>query len=186
MSARLSVACLALVPPLWPDVPPAPLRRPSPRTVAPRPSPPPGPGGQAIPFPAARAVAPPPVVAPWEQLALPLARPLPLFPDLYAATGGLCLAQHDDCAEADCRHHLGGLRPLGGSVFGCALAVATAYPHGLPPVTVAALLGLDEGTVQRTERAAYGRYRLALQREKEAQRALLDRRRATPRRGSVG
>ena len=107
------------------------------------------------------------MVAPPTQLALPWGRRvLPLFPDILAATRGLCLAQQDECEETDCRHHLGATRTYLGEQFGCAVAVAIAYPHGLAPVAVAELLGVGEGIAQVTERGAYDKVRLELQREK--------------------
>lgn len=156
---------------LWPDLEPAPRPLPRSRTSGLRivptgtpmwlpglapPEPPPPP-------PARR----PRVVAPPGQLALPFTgrRVLTLFPDLLAATRGLCLAQQDECAEIDCRHHLGAVRSYLGASFGCAVAVASAYPHGLAPVAVAALMGIDESTAQVTERGAFGKMRLELQRQ---------------------
>ncbi len=109
-------------------------------------------------------VAPPLVEA--EQLPLPLPRrvALPLHPDLLTATAGLCLAQQDECGEDDCRHHLGAVREFHGARFGCAVAVALAYPNGLAPVHVAALTGATESLTQAVERGAHGKVRVALQR----------------------
>jgi hypothetical protein len=85
------------------------------------------------------------------QRVLPIVEALPDVPDYHAARGGRCLVQQDACEAEECRHHLGGLREFHGRVYGCALAVADAYPQGLAPVYVARLLGLPEGDVQRTE-----------------------------------
>lgn len=164
----------AILLPLWPDVDPAPRPLPRPRTLA---SPPPARRGEILWLPGLTPPPAPPsppaprrprVLAPPAQLALPFTgrRVLPLFPDLLTATRGLCLAQQDECEETDCRHHLGAVRSYLGERFGCAVAVAIAYPHGLAPVAVAELLGIDEGTAQRVERGAYDKVRLELQREK--------------------
>ena len=93
---------------------------------------------------------------------MPFVRRLTLFPDILVATRGLCLHQQDECEEQDCRHHLGAIRTYLGDQFGCAVAVALAYPHGLAPVAVAELLGVGEGIAQITERGAYDKVRLEL------------------------
>jgi hypothetical protein len=124
----MSAAALTLA--LFDDVAPAPS--PPPRTALPRP--------RMLPVPV--------------QGVLPIVR-LPVVPDFHQATAGLCLAQQDECAETDCRYHLGGIRELDGERYGCALAVASEH-QGLPPVTVAALLGIPEGLVQEAEHRAQG------------------------------
>lgn len=162
----------AILLPLFEDISPAPRPLPRPRHLTSAPpvcrgeilwlpglTPPPAPPPPAAPRR-------PRVAAPPSQLALPFVRRLTLFPDLLAATRGLCLHQQDECVEQDCRHHLGAIRTYLGDCFGCAVAVALAYPHGLAPVAVAELLGIDEGTAQITERGAYDKVRLELQREK--------------------
>lgn len=176
---QLSPYSAAILLPLWPDVDPAPRPLPRPRTLT---SAPPARRGEILWLPGLTPPpAPPPpaaprrprVVAPPTQLALPFfgRRVLPLFPDLLAATRGLCLAQQDECEETDCRHHLGAVRTYLGAPFECAVAVAMAYPHGLAPVAVAALMGIDEGTAQVTERGAFGKARLELQREANEEHA---------------
>lgn len=162
---------------LWPDLKPAPRPLPRPRTSGLRLVP----TGTPLWLPGLAPPEPPPppparrprVVAPPGQLALPFTgrRVLTLFPDLLAATRGLCLAQQDECAEIDCRHHLGAVRSYLGASFGCAVAVASAYPHGLAPVAVAALMGVDESTAQVTERGAFGKARLELQRQANEEHA---------------
>ena len=161
---------------LWPDLEPAPRPLPRPRTSGLRLVPTGTPlwlPGLAPPEPPPPPARRPRVVAPPGQLALPFTgrRVLTLFPDLLAATRGLCLAQQDECAEADCRHHLGAVRSYLGASFGCAVAVAIAYPHGLAPVAVAALMGIDESTAQVTERGAFGKARLELQRQANEEHA---------------
>lgn len=165
---------------LWPDLEPAPRPLPRPRT--------PGlrlvPTGTPLWLPGLAPPEPPPpparrprVVAPPGQLALPFTgrRVLTLFPDLLAATRGLCLAQQDECSETDCRHHLGAVRTYLGASFGCAVAVASAYPHGLAPVAVAALMGIDESTAQVTERGAFGKVRVKFMQDRAAEWAMMQR-----------
>lgn len=162
---------------LWPDLEPAPRPLPRSRTSGLRLVP----TGTPLWLPGLAPPEPPPppparrprVVAPPGQLALPFTgrRVLTLFPDLLAATRGLCLAQQDECSETDCRHHLGAVRSYLGASFGCAVAVAIAYPHGLAPVAVAALMGIDESTAQVTERGAFGKMRVELQRQANAEHA---------------
>lgn len=137
-----------------------------------------------------RAPAPPPPSAPVvrhrparaQQMALDGVKVhLPIHPDYHAATGALCLVQQDECEVSECRHHLGVVRDLRGQRFGCALAVADAYPMGLPPCDVATLLGVDEGTAQVAEHNAYrwARQEIArLEREEreDARRARVRRR----------
>ncbi len=92
-----------------------------------------------------------------------------------------CLDQARTCAVVGCRHHLGAARPgPEGHLFRCALDVARSYPHGLPPVQVAALMGLPESDVQRAERAAFPRLRLEMQRQVNEEHALQARRRPAP------
>lgn len=173
----------AILLPLWPDVDPAPRALPRPRTLTSAPpvrrgeilwlpglTPPPAP-------PSPPAPRRPRVLAPPAQLALPWGRRvvLPLFPDILAATRGICLHQQDECAETDCRHHLGAVREFLGERFGCAIAVTLAYPHGLAPVAVAALLGVDEGTAQVTERGAYAKVRVEVQRQRVEEWAMMER-----------
>lgn len=62
------------------------------------------------------------------------------------------------------RHHLGAVREFHGAWFGCAVAVALAYPNGLAPVHVAVLTGATESLTQAVERGAHGKVRVALQR----------------------
>lgn len=162
---------------LWPDLEPAPRPLPRPRSSGLRLVP----TGTPLWLPGLAPPEPPPppparrprVTAPPGQLALPFTgrRVLTLFPDLLAATRGLCLAQQDECSESDCRHHLGAVRSYLGASFGCAVAVASAYPHGLAPVAVAALMGIDESTAQVTERGAFGKMRLELQRQANEEHA---------------
>lgn len=90
------------------------------------------------------------------QRVLPIVETMPDVPDYHAARGGRCLLQQDICEADECRHHLGGLREFNRRVYGCALAVASDYPHGLAPVFVARLLGLPEGDVQRAEHRGLG------------------------------
>lgn len=162
----------AILLPLFEDISPAPRPLPRPRHLT---SAPPVRRGEILWLPGlAPAPTPPPappsrrprVLAPPAQLALPFVRRLTLFPDILVATRGLCLHQQDECEEQDCRHHLGTVRTYLGDRFGCAVAVALAYPHGLAPVAVAELLGVGEGIAQITERGAYDKVRLELQREK--------------------
>ena len=162
---------------LWSDLEPAPRPLPRPRT--------PGlrlvPTGTPLWLPGLAPPEPPPppparrprVTVPPGQLALPFTgrRVLTPFPNLLAATRGLCLAQHDECSETDCRHHLGAVRSYLGASFGCAVAIAIAYPHGLAPVAVAALMWIDESTAQITERGAFGKARVELQRQANEEHA---------------
>jgi hypothetical protein len=136
----------------------------------------------------ARAPAPPPPSAPVvrhrparaQQMALDVRVHLPMHPDYHAATGGVCLVQQDECEAEECRRHLGAVRDLRGQRFGCALAVADAYPLGLPPCDVATLLGADEGVVQTAEHNAYRWLRQELARLEREERE--DARRARIRR----
>lgn len=103
--------------------------------------------------PAKRLAPPPPAPLPSGevQVALPLGRSLPLI-DVHRVTRGRCLVQHDGCPATTCRHRFDEVATFRGRRFGCSLAVARAYPHGLPPQYVARLLGMDEeGEVQRVE-----------------------------------
>lgn len=109
---------------------------------------------------------------------LPLRVHLPVVqPDLYEATRGLCLAQHDECEETDCRHHIGAIRTYLGESWGCAIAVATAFSqHGLAPVAVAALLDITESEAQKVEHVAKARVReevtrLSAEEDEDARRA---------------
>lgn len=141
----MSAAALTLA--LFEDVAPAPS--PPPRTALPRP--------RMLPVPV--------------QGVLPIVR-LPIVPDFHQATAGLCLAQQDECAETDCRYHLGGIRELDGEHYGCAIAVAREY-QSLPPVTVAELLGVSERVVQMDEHRArrYGAAEVARIEDEERQDA---------------
>ena len=155
----------------------------------------------------ARAPAPPPPSAPVvrhrparaQQMALDVRVHLPMHPDYHAFSYkvcrvhhddckdeacvhrvGACLVQQDECEAEECRHHLGAVRDLKGQRFGCALAVADAYPLGLPPCDVATLLGADEGVVQTAEHNAYRWLRQELARLEREERE--DARRARIRR----
>ena len=106
---------------------------------------------------AARAQARRLTVLPTEPAQMSLDLPTKGAPDLLAATRRLCLAQADECAERDCRYALPGVEFQGVKFF-CAIEVAMAYPHGLPPVHVARLMGESESDVQRIERTAADRH----------------------------
>lgn len=153
----MTAAALSLVPP--PPDAPRPRRLVAVRTIE-LPLRPPPPPGQLCLFAdeppvvlAKRQAPPPPAPLPSGevQVALPLGRGLPLI-DVHRVTRGRCLVQHDGCPATTCRHRLDAVATFRGRRFGCSLAVAHAYPHGLPPQHVARLLGMDEeGEVQRVE-----------------------------------
>ena len=92
-----------------------------------------------------------PELAPKRHLALVGPDPLPL-------PGYACLVQAKGCMATSCRHHLGETRQHRGVSFTCAVDVANAYPHGLPPVFVARLTGLPEGYVQSAEKTVARRH----------------------------
>jgi hypothetical protein len=112
----------------------------------------PDPGPVAPPSLRRRVVLP---VQPAAQMSLDL--PGDAAPDLLAATCGLCLAQSDECEERDCRYALPGVEFQGRRFF-CAVDVASSYPHGLPPLIVASLMGEREGEVQRIEKTVARRH----------------------------
>lgn len=76
---------------------------------------------------------------------------LPIDVDGFADSRGRCVLWQAECKDSLCRHHLGAIREFRGRAFGCAIAVANAYPHGLPPQAVARLAGLTDSMVQRVE-----------------------------------
>jgi hypothetical protein len=83
-----------------------------------------------------------------------------------------CLQQAERCALTSCRYHLGAeRRTADGQAFRCAIDAANGTT-GLSPANVARLLDMTESEVQRIERAAFPRARLALQKIKNEEHDL--------------
>lgn len=150
-----AAAALSLVPPL-PDAP-RPRRLVAVRTIELPLRPPPPPGQLCLfadepPVVRAPVVDVPPPAPASRRVRLPVLQArLPLRINGFAESRGACQIEQSICEREECDHHLGATRAFKGRPFACAIAVANAYPHGLPPVHVARLLGLDEGLVQRVE-----------------------------------